>query len=185
MKGSDGSTGVYDAFYYAHSCGDRPYERQEHWLNFFAAVADHVVAAIAPQTVLDAGCAMGFLVEALRDRGVEAFGIDISEYAIGRVREDVRPYCAVASVSEPFPRRRYDLIACIEVLEHLPPREGEQAVANLCRHADDVLFSSTPNDHKEATHVNVQPPEYWAELFAREGFYRDVEFDATFISPWA
>src|SRR5262249_19037416 len=32
---------------------------------------------------------------------------------------------------------------------------------------------------------NVRPPDYWAELFARHGFFRDVDFDASFISPWA
>jgi hypothetical protein len=55
----------------------------------------------------------------------------------------------------------------------------------LCQHSDDILFSSTPNDYKEVSHFNVQPPEYWAELFAREGFFRDVDFDASFITPWA
>jgi len=26
--------------------------------------------------------------------------------------------------------------------------------------------------------------EYWAELFAKEGFIRDVDFNASFITPW-
>ncbi|MDW8185492.1 MAG: hypothetical protein RMM07_09585, partial [Anaerolineae bacterium] len=26
---------------------------------------------------------------------------------------------------------------------------------------------------------------YWAEAFARHGFFRDVDFDASFITPWA
>ena len=33
-------------------------------------------------------------------------------------------HCRVASITEPLPRR-YDLIACIEVLEHLPPAETD------------------------------------------------------------
>jgi chromosome segregation ATPase len=33
--------------------------------------------------------------------------------------------------------------------------------------------------------VNLHPPEYWAELFARHGFYRDVDYDASYITPWA
>jgi len=33
--------------------------------------------------------------------------------------------------------------------------------------------------------VNVQPAEYWAEEFARHGFYHDLSFDASFITPWA
>ena len=180
----DGGSAFYDSFYYAHYCGERAYCRDASWLEFFGGIAREIVSRIAPATVLDAGCAMGMVVEALRDRGVEAFGVDISEYAIQNVREDVRPFCRVGSILEPFPRR-YDLIVCIEVLEHLPPRDAERAVANFTRFADDVLFSSTPKDFKETTHFNVQPPEWWAELFARHGFYRDVGFDASFITPWA
>ena len=59
-------------------------------MEFFGTIADQVVAEIKPRRVLDVGCAKGFLVEALRDRGVEAFGIDVSEYAIGEVRPDIR-----------------------------------------------------------------------------------------------
>jgi hypothetical protein len=28
-------------------------------------------------------------------------------------------------------------------------------------------------------------PGYWAEQFARRQFYRDLDFDASFITPWA
>ena len=78
-----------------------------------------------------------------------------------------------------------DVIVCIEVVEHMPAPEAEAAIANFCRHAGDVLFSSSPLDYGETTHVNVRPPEYWAEQFARHGFIRDVDFDASFITPWA
>lgn len=173
----------FDSYYYQHGCG-RPYQRDAEWLAAFGAIADRIVRDIRPRTVLDAGCALGFLVETLRQREVEAFGIDLSEYAIGQVAPDVRPYCRIGSVAEPF-ERRYDLIVSIEVLEHMPAAEAERAVANFCAHADDVLFSSSPLDFREATHFNVQQPEHWAELFARQGFFRDVDFDASFITPWA
>ena len=177
---------LYDEQYYKgyHSACGLPYDRIEPWLNFFANIADKIVQEINPKTALDVGCAKGFLVEALRDRGVEAFGLDISEYAISQVRDNLKPYCWVASASDPFPQR-HDLIVCIEVLEHLGKEAGKIAVANLCAYSDDVLFSSTPDDDGDATHINVQPIEYWAELFARQGFYRDLDFDATFIAKHA
>jgi hypothetical protein len=175
--------GSYDAYYFAHSCG-RPYQRDQSWLDFFGSIAERIVRDIRPGTVLDAGCAMGFLVESLRQRGVEAFGMDVSEYAIQNVHPDIRPYCWLGSVVDALPRA-YDLIVCIEVLEHLLPRDAERAVENLCQHTDDMIFSSTPFDYKEATHVNVQPPEYWAELLAHNGFWRDIDLDAAFITPWA
>ena len=173
----------FDADYYAHDCG-KPYERNPEWLRYFEGVADRIVRQINPQSVLDAGCAMGFLVEALRKRQINAFGIDISEFAIQQVLPDVQPYCTVRSITVPLPQS-YDLIVCIEVLEHMPVPDAELAVANLCAHTSDILFSSTPFDYREATHYNVHPPEHWAELFARQGFFRDVDFDASFITSWA
>jgi hypothetical protein len=127
---------------------------------------------------------MGFLVESLRQRKVEAFGVDISAYAIQHVHPSIQPYCWVGSISDPFPQK-YGLVVCIEVLEHLDPGGAEQAISNICRHTDDVLFSSTPFDREEKTHFNVQPPEYWAELFGQNGFFRQVDFNASFITSWA
>jgi len=173
----------YDAYYYEHGCGV-PYQRNEKWLTFFQGIADRIIQDIHPVTVLDAGCAMGFLVEKLRERGVEAYGIDISEFAIASIHESIRPYCRIGSISDPLPQK-YDLIVTIEVLEHIPKQEAGKAIENLCRYTDDILFSSTPFDFQEITHQNVQPPEYWAEQFARYGFYKDVDFDAAFLTAWA
>ena len=173
----------YGRYYYRHDCGI-PYERNDHWLDFFGKIADAIVRDLRPSSVLDAGCAMGFLVEALRARGVEAWGIDVSEYAISQVHESVREYCSVGSIAEPLPRR-YDLIVSIEVLEHIPATEGGAAVATLAAATDRILLSTTPDDFAEATHLNVQPPEAWSATLAREGFLREVERDVTYVTPWA
>jgi hypothetical protein len=193
---------AFDSWYYQNCCG-RAYARDDQWLRFFAGIADRIAADIPASAkatvgkpaavegtpgeslkVLDAGCAMGFLVEALRARGVDAEGLDISAYAIDKVEGPARGHCRVASLTDPLPGR-YDLVVCIEVLEHMPPADAQAALANLCAHTDDVLFSSSPFDVAEATHVNVLPPEGWAELFARQGFLRDLDYDASYITPWA
>ncbi len=181
---ADSHANLYDAAYYADGCGEVPYARTPTWLAFYDGIAARIIADIAPRTVLDAGCALGMLVEGLRGRGVEAFGVDISAFAIANVAESIRPYCRQGSVTDPLPQG-YDLIVSIEVLEHMPKESAERAIANFCAATDDVLFSSTPFDYREATHFNVQPPEYWAEQFARHGFYRDVDFDASFMTQWA
>lgn len=173
---------AFDAFYYKHCCG-QPYVRNDEWLRFFDTIADRIAADFAPRRVLDAGCAFGFLVEALRNRGVEAWGIDLSRYAIGRADPSVKPFCRVGSIADAL-NGTYDLVVCIEVVEHMAPRDADIAIANICAHTADVLFTSSPDDHREPTHVNVHPPEYWAERFARHGFYRDVGYDATYIVPW-
>ena len=126
----------------------------------------------------------GFFVEQLSIRGVDAYGFDISEYAISKVPEPVTDRCRVASLVEPIDGS-YDLVSCIEVLEHMSPDEARKAIANLCAVADRVLFSSSPLDYAESTHVNVRPPEAWAADFAAHGFFRNLDYDATNLTPWA
>ncbi len=173
---------LYTAEYFAHALGE-PYSRENpRWQAFFTNLADNIVTELRPRRVLDVGCAMGLLVEALRDRGVDAWGFDASEYAIGHVRDDMRAYCWTQSVTDEF-SGQFDLITCIEVLEHLEPTNAAAAVERLTEHTDQVLFSSTPDDFTEPTHVNVQPPDYWAGLFARHGFFRDLDLDASFVAP--
>ncbi|HEY6537889.1 MAG TPA: class I SAM-dependent methyltransferase [Candidatus Dormibacteraeota bacterium] len=154
------------------------------WEESFRRIATQIVARLSPATALDAGCAIGFLVQALRAQGVAAEGVDVSTWAISQVPEEVAPFCRVGSLVDEL-SQVYDLITCIEVLEHLPAGLASDVVANLCRNSRVVLFSSTPDRFDEVTHVNVQPSEYWVDLFARCNFYRDVDFDASFVSPHA
>jgi hypothetical protein len=181
----DGAGGgdLFDANYYRRDLGV-PYERSEHWLKFFGDVADGLVRDFHPLSVMDAGCAMGFLVEALRQRGVEAYGVDVSDYAISKVDKSVAEFCKVASLAEPLPER-YDLIVCIEVIEHIPAEDAEKVLDNLTAATDRLVLSTSPTDYREATHLNVQSPEVWSELLARRGFLRDTDRDLSYITPWA
>ncbi len=181
------SQGRYDAAYYRDHMGigeHLEYDRSEHWLTFFGGVGDQIVQRLSPRTVLDAGCAIGLLVEALVHRGVDARGVDISEYAISQMPDDLADRVWAGSVIEPI-AGTYDLVTCIEVLEHIHPSGLGAAVANLTALTDAILLSTTPTHWEEPTHINVQPPEYWAALLAEFGFHRDHGFDASFLTPWA
>jgi hypothetical protein len=71
------------------------------------------------------------------------------------------------------------------VVEHIPPELADKVIANLCAATDRLLLSTSPRDYGEATHLNVQPPEFWASMLAREGFYRELDRDFAYITPWA
>jgi GT2 family glycosyltransferase len=177
--------GFYDEEYYDHYERGTPYRRGvEVWDQFFAAVSERIAKTIEPRTVLDAGCAIGLLVEGLRALGVDASGFDISPFAISQVPPALAPYVSVRSVTDEV-EGHYDLITCLEVVEHLPPRLADAAIANLCRHTDAVLFSSSPEDFDELSHINVRPVEEWVRRFADRGFHRDFSYDASFVAPHA
>ena len=178
---------LYNENYYKFCCGELPYDHPA-WLPFFESIADHIVKEINPQTVLDVGCAMGHLVTALRERGVEAYGIDISEYAISKVKETSKPYCRVYSALDGLPEDfppKFDLLTTIEVIEHIREENCDQFISNICSYADRIIFSSTPDDVWEHTHYNVQQLEYWAKRFAKHGFLRDLKYSCQYISKQA
>jgi SAM-dependent methyltransferase len=173
----------FGQYYFAHDCGV-PYEYNEYWTRFFAAIADRIVADLNPSSVLDAGCAIGMLVEALRGRGVDAYGIDVSDWAMANLAPGAVGHCRKASLAEPI-QGQYDLVTCIEVIEHIPEPDASSALENMCAATDRILLSSSPFDYAEPTHVNVRSAEDWAVSLARRGFLHNLNFDASFITPWA
>ncbi len=178
----------FGSYYYTHDCGPTAYGRTEEWFQVFNRLADRIVDELAPRRVLDVGCAIGLLVEALCERGVDAWGIDVSEYAISQVDAAVADRCFVGDMTDELPAAiptDLDLVTCIEVVEHIPAEHGPAAIARLSELGPRVLFSSEPSDFAEPTHVNVLPPEDWSVLFARSGMYRSLETDVSYLTPWA
>ena len=129
--------------------------------------ARRLVTDLQIESALDASTEPGPLVEKLRDLDVDASGLDDSE-----------------TLGEPLDRK-YDLVLCIDVLEQRSPADAEAALENLCASTDRVLFSSTPFEYAEPANVNVHAPEEWSAQFARQGFVRNLEYDASFVTPWA
>lgn len=176
---------VYNQFYYDYYGGGIPYRRdQPVWQNHFRTFAQTLVERYHPRTTMDVGCAKGFLVEHLRDAGVEAFGVDVSPYAISQVRDDIRQYCRVANGTESL-SGQFDLITSIEVAEHMPEPDARAMIVEICRHTDQIIFSSTDSDFDEPTHINIHPAAYWIELFQQQGFFPDRNFEPHFITPQA
>jgi SAM-dependent methyltransferase len=123
-----------------------------------------------PRSVLDVGCGLGTWLEVARGLGVgNVLGIE-GEW-LDRDLARLPPEQILAlDLEHPFDLgRRFDLVVCLEVAEHLPERAAESFVASLVRHADVVLFSAAIPFQGGRHHVNEQFPEYWARLFARHG----------------
>ena len=97
----------YDADYFERGVRTQKSGYQNYsWLpELTLKMAHHLVTQLPLeecQKVLDFGCAKGFLVKALRILDIEAYGVDISRYAIDCVDPEVRGLCdLVTGASDP------------------------------------------------------------------------------------
>src|SRR5947209_3649995 len=74
----------------------------------------------APARVLDAGCGSGRTLEELEPYG-EVFGIELDTEAAEVARERGRGEVVIGRLEElPYENAWFDLITCLDVLEHTP-----------------------------------------------------------------
>lgn len=173
------------AYYASHLGGSDSYSwDSDSWREFFTRMARRILDISPATTVLDVGCAKGLLVQAFVQSGADARGVDISEHAVESAHPDVRDRLWVGSATEPI-EGRYDLITCIEVLEHMEASQALDAMDAMCAVTDRIIFSSSPLDLAEPTHINVHETHQWVAWFADRGFYRRTDADLGFITPWA
>lgn len=131
------------------------------------------------QRTLDVGCATGFVVEALRELGLDAEGTDVSQYAVDHAAVGARGHVRYGNLLERLPVRdgSFDLVTALEVLEHLPPESIPSALGELRRVTRGWLVCTIPSFGP-----NANGPGGWMNAKVRpevldEYIARGPEFD--------
>lgn len=136
----------YDSSNFRKHTNPNPFQRL--LLGRFHHAALDLLHVLPVRRVLDAGCGEGFALRAvLVSQGdLEVVGLDASPPAL-KVARRLNPgsrFAAGDLLRLPFPDRSFDLVVCMEVLEHLDdPRHG---LAELCRVSARYLLLSVPNE---------------------------------------
>jgi hypothetical protein len=123
---------------------------------------------------LDVGCGSGRYVTRLRQKGIEAFGVDGSEFI------ERTPFCSRIDLSEKDALRhigQFEKVLCLEVGEHIPATYESTFLDNLVSAASEnaiIVVSWAVVGQGGTGHVNERPNEYVIEEMARRG----CEFDA-------
>lgn len=145
---------------------------------------------LKPVSVLDVGCGRGGWAACWkRLAGARVHGLD-GDY-LPREALYIEPgEFTPVDLSRPFDLgKRFDLVQCLEVAEHLPPESSRPLVASICRHANIVLFSAAVPGQGGTHHVNERPLDYWRELFWEAGysaydFLRPLIHRRQDVEPW-
>jgi SAM-dependent methyltransferase len=133
-------------------------------------------------TVLDFGCAKGFLVKAFRLLGISSYGVDVSEYAINTCDPQVKDIVHLIEhpdeIQKYFPQK-FDFILAKDVFEHIP-YEQIGTVMTVLRKIGKTLFCvvplgngikyNIPDYELDKTHIIKEDLRWWETQLRNAGY---------------
>jgi 2-polyprenyl-6-hydroxyphenyl methylase/3-demethylubiquinone-9 3-methyltransferase len=137
------------------------------------AYFDPVVGDWTGRQVLEVGCGGGFMAEELARRGAAVTGVDPSEAAIAAAKEHAETgglkirYLVGPGESLPFPDSQFDVVVCVDVLEHV--QDLNRVIAEIRRvlHPSGLLLFDTINRTPLASFVMVTIGEQLTRMVPR------------------
>lgn len=85
-----------------HHAGYSNYNGEKSWCEWVANKLVEKFPNLIGKRIIDIGCAYGFTVKRLRELGVEAYGRDISPFAISNCDPSISSYVEVADALDPY-----------------------------------------------------------------------------------
>ena len=122
-------------------------------------------------TILDYGCAKGFLVKAFYWLGYDAFGTDTSKYALKTADAEIK---SRLFLPRNIPEPQYDIVIGKDILEHIPYENINGFLKNIFsltkkknvfviplgdRNGKYVI----PRFELDKTHIIKEPQDWWLE----------------------
>ena len=126
--------------------------------------------------ILDVGCAKGFLVKDFLALGIDAYGLDISKYAVVNCEPEVVGRLHIGSAEKlPFPDDSFSSVISINTLHNLHRKKLIRAIREMERASKGKNFIQvdsyrSPEGKKDLeswvlTAVYHDYPENWIKLF--------------------
>lgn len=138
------------------------------------AYIERQVGALGGKKILDIGCGGGILAEALAQRGARVTGIDVAAAALDVARLhlhdsqlEIDYQLATAEDFATGNAAGFDVVTCLEMLEHVPDPESVIVAAARLLKPGGRLLLSTINRNPKAFALAIVGAEYLLRLLPR------------------
>jgi SAM-dependent methyltransferase len=156
------------------------FERRDQFRQDYARLAASLLAHLDFTSVLDVGCANGFLLTEFLAAGKSVEGLELSAEVMAVLPEELRAVVRVGDFAAA--RGSFDLVCCVEMAEHIPRRRSDELVETLCATARRwIFFTAAPPGQTGRGHINCQPRAAWETRFAARG-WRQADDELSAVS---
>ena len=147
----------------------RHFRRRERFRKDYGILADSLMRRLDFGTVLDIGCANGFLLSSFVAAGKRVGGIELSRSALQVLPPEVAPLVTIGDFS--VATGEWDLVCCVEMAEHVAPGRSEELVTTVARVArKQIYFTAAPPGQSGRGHVNCREHDEWLRWFRASGW---------------
>jgi SAM-dependent methyltransferase len=147
-----------------------------HWDLFFLDVPPirWIIEFLQPGSILDLGCGSGIYPRLYQHLGVaDVLGVDGLDLSATVLTADTY---READLQQPFDAgRRFDLVICLEVLEHLFPERSDVLLDTIAAHATEtILFSMAEPGQPGNGHINCLTMDAVLAHWEARGWYPNL-----------
>ena len=112
---------------------------------------------------------MGHLIKNLIKKGYTAKGVEVSKDALKEYLSDLTPHTVLEAGVEnlPFQDNSFDIVMCLDVMEHVPPFDVEEAISELIRVAKSYIVLTINLDNPYEYHPSMFTRDEWEKMFLK------------------
>jgi len=142
-------------------------------------LVDSIIESVGYGKILDVGCGEGLLVRTLVEKGLDAYGVDISQVAIDRANSYMPGRFICESALElPFADQEFDTVVSTDFLQHIDADNVPRAIAEVRRVCKKHIYfqiSTSPEQDEQST-LTVEGRDWWESSFFQNGFVRNPAY---------
>ena len=149
----------------------------------YRTISQQLLKVLDFSSVLDLGCANGFLLEDFLVAGKDVVGVELSADVRDVLPAPLQEEVLIADATTLGTIGSFDLVCCVEVAEHVPPENSLGLVETIvCNATKWIYFTAASPCQPGHGHINCRQQFFWLNEFRKRGAIVDWERTEAFLA---